>query len=1316
MDEVVFQSTEVHKSFPPTGSTIKAFNTGWVRNTNDGRLRCYNVIVPRSCLDGKSTTFADFRDDTKAVTTLGLKLIPKVVVTLLQAIQNALTQPKLHSVPKPDDEEERRDAKRRKKDKNSGGGGEEEDDEDAAAAKKKKEHDAAKANRVETFKDGDDVMNRVEIGIEDLLDVHEMVVGWRIWYFIIDHPKINLPKALIKLFAKNAKTVQLEGVKRRIRAKDPSMEALMICSAKEWIEQVMQYYQPTDDEDELLEFALIPEAQHEKLSDSSNPAHVDKWLNFKQSCKMVKFAIPEADPVYSNRDAYLIDPQCITFPGPGIRMLTLSDRRPAVLHHAVLVENSMTRQRLGGLSRTHEIRVISETQERCVAENLLYSNSTMDVIEHARTMNQEMYDKLDRRFERQRTKVIKEAQEKLKYVDEYSEEYDNIRSATSAELERIAENRVKAIKEASTSPATIARLNAMFASHANFPPGYRKCVEWTENEKMKALGQKKTWSAMCLKHSRVDKNMSFFAHMGARALLQFENSFGIGTLQGEMYMVVNWRYCALDSRKKPLYPHLLVYGPAASGKTNLHRKLMAFSCDGTYRKVSHDTEKAYTGEDNFDALIFLYDEMPDKMINPGIGGQGDPLFKTLLSENEITTTMMVIDPDTKTRTAKEFVCRVYAALFVLTNVTEDKMPEPIASRLFTVETVRHGRMEIDFLLKDEEINTNPMDTIRAELACQEFKIIQAMISHIEVMARSRFAPFVFQRSALLRWNLVKTNLTKIGLLLEPRKDNHIMSFTRTVTLGEACTRLFFTTDVFKDAKTVHRAFKYEHLLKMRPFLFSTEEHLVYAITACEHCITDSNADEVLRAVLALCKTSDGRYTYKEDGASGNGKFDYSYFRLDIPGVEIKSEVVLQKAVEMVCERVCRMTKKHVLTLSIEKVLKRMLNATIQTAPYVEPVGGFNQQEMEALNRGAGSAETFNEGQNPGNNNNGGGGGGARSRHMPPQPQDQNGRLVQRTPGQGSAAWARLHSLMGPSSTTSTPPSQQQQQQQQPQGGPRFPNDDPVLEGIDPETEEEIIPVMRLRLTHTKCALEISRRYLLGAQYRKEGFLVQAIRDTFSKHTKARRMVLGSTYRDQDKMVPFVFRTIDAAPNDKPTRVRNLRFRSPGYEKVYVGEDEEVEEDEDGELPVDFTQISQRQTIKMEEFYETLDEDMDTHFYKQFLKENYLDAATPDFPVCTTWKSETATYPENIITKYLDAVKDDDRENRQVNGNQRSRTPPVQRALQGLTSSQEISLDDAMASVPDSVLNQQTSSSSSQQQQPNGISVSGVPEDSGVFFD
>ncbi len=1205
LDQVLFSSRETSPVYPPEDARHQ-FNVDWLTGVPSGPkqrpLRVYCIAYARENNDGRATSFANYRHEERNIAQCNLKQAPRAMIQMIQAFQTAVTCANLQPKAKAGTEDSA------KKDKQSAGGGKKSgasvDPEQKKLEKKerkKEQKKAALAGRKETFTiEGQGNFNRVDVGIEDIKDLQGLVIGWRLWYFLIDD-KMDPSSALVKLFWENEKKAKMPSVKQRIYDREnPSLEGAMVTSTKEWIEQIIQYYQPGDNPTRLNR---NPTTLHEPITSHKNPAHIDYHLNFYKSCDVIDHVMPTADPRYSDDSYYTSDQTSLRFP-EGIFMLYNGDRAPAVLHHALLIEDSRTRDKLNA---AHTIpqrdRMIETVQMQCINQNRMFANGDTDAVGYCRMLNMESH----------RTAIAV--------------------GGTQKEIRK----RLKQVREGSTA---VNRINGLFASYTELDPGHAATVQWLEEQKMECNSLKKApWSAMRLNHVPMDSSMSLFAHYFTRCLSLWENVVGFGTCHQEMQLINVWRMTAFDSRKKTLFPHLMLYGPAETGKSNLQKWLMVFTPEGGFRAVDYDTARAYTDDKKYNSQVFVYDEMPDSMLKKGEGGQGDPLMKSVLSNGKTKTTQMEINPETKRREAKEYECQINAPFMVNTNVVEADMPEPIASRFFTHETMKFTRKEVDFLLKDEEMRANPENEGDSDAVTEEMKLLVSLVACVELLIKAGALPQVNQTAALLRWNLIKGDLAKDGITLASRKDSHIMSIVRAATLMSAVLHVFFTTDIFPAGK----AFEYADLLKVAPFLMSTEEHLIWTITSSEHCITDSNSDDVLLALQDLCRIGPKeykKYHYKEGAAEGCvGTHDYMFFVIELQAIEGRTDEVLQHLAVMVTERIKRLLKKTYLPRAVESVLRKMSNATMDGFQHYTPIDGM-QPRARVLKEGSDSKTVDGKEAHRGASH-------ARTANMEPEP------LMEKIP-------------------------------------------DSVLKI---SAVQDTFRVLDMYVSPgSRAYIYLNRDYIMGRETRGQGFLMSAIEKTQDKYTPARRLLTGKTYRDNTNMVPYVYQTFDAKPNyDKPCRVLNLSYRSPGSEHMFAtsgavsslmpwddpqgfyakyiadagkkfkdGEDvgwvmwqgdnkpkpksklaeevihadkrmriqQEEEEDED-ETDEDEENTEPDRVPDRHARYLVLPENMDTFYYKKFLKENYLlqPKRTRDiFPVCMSWVVDTATYPGDILAK------------------------------------------------------------------------------------
>lgn len=1045
---IFFQDQKIH-SFPPVGSGIYGFDYESVTDLKNLNVLC--LIYPRYNLEGEANSISCFQENKTVVPLLGLKQYATPTTKLFNGINHVVSSPKLFSVPLTS-----------KAGGGSGGGGGGGGDDDGGGdkkSKKKKKKEAKKAAKIAahqtTFKHNGRMMNRVEVGVEDILDLAGMVIGWRFWYFIIDRDNVDVMRGLVQSFMDNCKMfANNKAILKRIQGQDPPLEALLITSADEYISDVIGPYRS---EDRPIA-ANDVEALGGNLTSYKHPCHLNQHLNFMNSCKMIKYCLPNADPMFSDPNYYLDVSDYedrIMFPGNGIRMLLPRDRRPAVMHHALLIETPQTREPLSCYSENDRDMAILDIQNMTVRQGSLYYNGDRDIFKQIRKINME------------------ENEDALK---------------------RGVMNAVR------YSPMRIDRWRTVCAMYANMDPGSKACAEWMEEQKMKARAEGKRWSAMRVNLLTPDPKMSRFATYIARCAEIFENVFGFGTLHQEMVFMTIWRLSAFDSRPGALHPHLLNLGPAGGGKSQTNKVVKQISIDKTYKESQYDTAKAFTTDMNFNDLLIIYDEMTNQMMSKGENGEGDPLMKSMLSSSIVRVQTIVINPENGRREFREVVCFVSATFLANINANEDDLPEPIVSRFLTQHIAKYERAGVDHTLKDGEIRANPKHGHLLSKAIEEFQLIEALTAKINKAIATGFITEVYELGMLLRWNQIKADLASNGLIVEPRRDSHVLTIARNCAIVEAILHVWCSTEVFPKDKE----WEEEDILAVQPFLYITEEHLIYTITAMEQSIMDCNTDQVLFALHALCKNpnvetdlypsaqppfvpkegstptpeqskalkefQDNKKYFFKSHDKKKGDYDFNFYQMTVSGGDGIHEVILNRMATSVGAVIRKKYKKTVLASSIKRSLKMMMNQSIECKGY---------------------------------------------------------------------------------------------------------------KSLGPERDDNVEsrPVIHLNTQMLKSEIWISRAFIDKAKGRKDGLMVNAILETQDKNTVRRKLITGKTFRDNDAMFPYLFKTIQCQPNlEKDTKVINLKYKSPGSEYIF---DTTVEEDDQTALLETMAKEFEKQ--KMKEF-------------------------------------------------------------------------------------------------------------------------------------
>jgi len=901
MENIVFQGEGYVRTLPTRRDINVSFQEEWVKSELASGMRMFCIVFDRRNLQGRRQSISDFHNSRELIYALGAQQYPEKMAKLFYTMHFAITNPMLLKPPP---------KKRRRA------------NEDGDAAEPEEEFNPDDYR--EAFEQDNEQLARIEVYKEDLLDIHGFVWGWRFFYIVNDR-KYDISKALLRTIEYNALMKAKSKMKKRSASgqNGPSLNHLWVDREETWVYDIMNAYQFDADVDFITKQACY----RYPMCDARNPAHISKVFSFEYSCDLIRETMKEVDPIFSDVSKYLPGGvNLFNFPKQALR-LTHLDCVPAVFHHAILVEDECTRQYLlplGGKAKRHEI---NEAQTNAVHNNRLYSDATIDVLKQMKELNMESFAKA-------------RAEVRLRSEDG---------SDPGISLE-------KTLGDLRNSQVFLDRLTMLYSSKKHLDPGHAACIQWTEDQIGIALRKKKKWSAMRTNFTKQDLNMSLFAAIVAQDMLRFEQVFGFHSYHPEMLWLRIWCLGAFDSREKPFLTHTLFSGPPTGGKSFSMHRLKKILINGTWRRIDHNTAKAFTIGGNWNNQIIIFDELPDSFVKGGEGNSGDPILKTMLSENEVKTSTIEIDEDTGDRVGREYILYVHALCLGGTNVPASAMQEPMVARWLFWPVSRYNRDDADMIIKNEEMENDPKDREIVTDAVEEYLLQQALVSHIELAIKGGFMSQARMRSVYLRWNLIKQQLVHDGILFDPRREQQLMNQVRACCFLEAVYRTWFTTDVFPADKE----FQWKDILEAEPYLHATEEHLIFVLTQAEQLIVDSNADDVLKAILGMCRKettrTDGTKVvtdlklrqFKEPGEGGY-RTDYDYISLETPGVEVTVAKVVEKAAEKIVQYIQKKFKKKMLLAAVIEILNSMKNgATIATPMYKNAVSNEFISKTEYL--------------------------------------------------------------------------------------------------------------------------------------------------------------------------------------------------------------------------------------------------------------------------------------------------------------------------------------------------------------------------------
>lgn len=746
-----------------------------------------------------------------------------------------------------------------------------------------------------------DILDRVEEYVETVLaDEDESVLGWRLW-FVVNDPSFNLDRALVSEFHWNREELKMVRFGASIQGKT---QELYVVDQVDWVTRVANYY--TMSSDIRVKFnKLNPRNElHYSLDSPENMASCVNLFNPMNTLVESIFA-DTARPEYLNPDEY-IDATQIRFPHGAI-YVPRAERHPDFFHHVMLTENAMTRRPLLRLNPDHALKVIQEQRERVQLMRLLTSNdgNVLTQVLEANVADHTAFVQHQLLLERHILEASITASEEA--IAQLITELDQERSLVAQRMDTWRH-----------SLETRERMNILFTSPDALSPGYAACVRWVIDQKNEAAKMGKRWSAMRTRYAPLDPELSVFAHFITRELFIYEHVVGSFAMHQELLFLMIHRLNSFDVRRERLKTNIVFIGPAAAGKSKQLAFLKDCSVPDWYRDITLETKKAYATDANFDQLGFMHDELGDQYLGTGDNQEGSSLIKTMLSEKKIVTN--TIDPETrKTRT---HTALMDIQMFACTNADKSTIPPPLATRFLITEVNQYRRPGVDISLKESELTSDVRDADAYLRFREEMRVVQCMACFTDMLIATKILPQIDMTAANLYLAAITGELLQHGIVIEPRMRTQIENCVRDCAMYEAVRRVFSTTEVFDDP---NREFQYTDVLETLPYLFATEQHVVFTLTHMKNIVVDSSREIVLEALVKM--TQDAKVpTFLGTGMDANGRpqYDFNYFFLDIGLVQADSDKILHNLAKKVND-VLKQTAQTVLHLPQIKSILRTLS-------------------------------------------------------------------------------------------------------------------------------------------------------------------------------------------------------------------------------------------------------------------------------------------------------------------------------------------------------------------------------------------------------
>ena len=875
------------------------------------------VEIDRKILYKQKVCMADHHLNDELVRVSGCKQFPLTMVRLVYALQKAVYLcEELDGEGDSDDADIPIDS--------SGGGGEDSNEaaEDRGGKKPMSNNKKKKKKKVLVEKpmfesqDGN-VVDRVEEYVETVRAIDDSVLGWRLW-FVVRDPSFDLDKALLSEFYWNREELKALRYGGSISGKT---QELYVVDETDWIMRIANYYtMPSETRANFNKRAPTAEL-HYPLHHANNMASCRNLFRATDAISESIFLGTSVNPDYIQPDNYLMAYQ-IRFPH-GALYVPRAERHPDFFHHVVLVENAMTRRPLLRLSQDHALKVIQEKRE-VVQLMRLRTSSEGNVLTQVLEANEAdlmVFTQRERELER---KIHDSAN-----LDE---------GEVAALVEQLEQERIKVAQRMNqwhTSPEILDRINILFTSPDALSPGYAACVRWVIDQMNDAAKSGKKWSAMRTEHAPLDRDLNVFAHFITRELFLYEHVIGVTSMHQELLFLMIHRLNSFDVRRDRLKSNIVFIGPAAAGKSMQLRFTKECSVPGWFRDITMETKKAYATDANFDQMGFFHDELGEQYLEGGDTNEGSSLIKTMLSEKKLETNTI----DVETRTTRTYVALMDIQMFACTNADRDKIPPPLATRFLISEVSQYKRPGVDMSLKESELQSDVRDKNAYAVLRDELRVVQSMACLVDMLIAVKILPQIDMTAAHLYLAAVTAQLLKNSISIEPRMRTQIENCVRDCAMYEAVRRVFCTFEVFPGDPV--REFKYSDLLRVRPYLFATEQHVVFTLTHMRDIIVDSSKELVIDILVKMTIDQQvPKFLHVGVDANGHPIHDFNYFFIDT-GMGSDSEKILTNLAKKINDTMKQRSQRVLHLPMIKKVLRTLSCESLQFGQRYESADVLN---------------------------------------------------------------------------------------------------------------------------------------------------------------------------------------------------------------------------------------------------------------------------------------------------------------------------------------------------------------------------------------
>jgi hypothetical protein len=306
---------------------------------------------------------------------------------------------------------------------------------------------------------------------------------------------------------------------------------------------------------------------------------------------------------------------------------------------------------------------------------------------------------------------------------------------------------------------------------------------------------------------------------------------------------------------------------------------------GTFRTVTHQTDQANNVKIDLNGTVVFRDEVPLKFFDEGTG---DPEWKEQMTSGKSTTTMCVIDSDTKERKQQVTVSKLQTSERMCTNEPACRLPDPVHSRMYVHDVVRYEDREgKDILTHKARATYRGNDDVEALKTAfyEDMKTIQFLhaIIYMKIFLQQMLPPNMLVATYHMQW--YKQYMAEQGIMMKQRDLDRIMLFATSCTIWSAIHCVFFTDMVFAGAA---EEFKFEDVHLCQPFMVCTTQIIVFAITQMSDMLVHPQHNIIFKTMLTL----DHNYMVAPiTQESPSRRVNYNYLTFSFPPPPLGKELL-----------------------------------------------------------------------------------------------------------------------------------------------------------------------------------------------------------------------------------------------------------------------------------------------------------------------------------------------------------------------------------------------------------------------------------------